>query len=51
MSEKATQNSMILRFMQNYGGSYCIEKVEEIGEFKSNDTRDITSLYRFSKKQ
>lgn len=38
-------------FMQNYGGSYCIEKVEEIGEFKSNDTRDITSLYRFSKKQ
>ena len=37
-------------FMQNYGNSYSIEKVEDI-EFKSNDTRDITSLYKFSKKQ
>ena len=37
-------------FMRNYGSSYCVEKVEEI-EFKSNDTRDITSLYRFSKIQ
>lgn len=37
-------------FMRDYGSDYCVEKVEEI-EFKSNDTRDITSLYRFYKKQ
>ncbi len=37
-------------FILNYGNSYCIEKVDGI-EFKSNDTRDITSLYKFYTQQ
>ncbi|MBQ7773976.1 MAG: glycosyltransferase family 39 protein [Bacteroidales bacterium] len=37
-------------FMEDYGGKYELEPVPGI-EFKSNDTKDITNLYKFNLKQ
>ena len=38
------------KFRDTYGAEFDIERVEGI-EFKSNDFRDITHVYKFGRKQ